>query len=43
LYGGDRPDPLGITKFEWQTIVAYMGASAEEIADVQNRIGRVWR
>ena len=43
LYRDDAPDPQDITKFEWQTILAYMGASPEEIADVQKRMGRVWR
>jgi hypothetical protein len=43
LYRDDVPDPQDIAKFEWQTILAYMGASAEEIADVQKRMGRVWR
>ena len=40
LYGADQPDPQDIGKFEWQTILAYMGASPEEIADVQARMGR---
>lgn len=36
--------PAGdIGTFEWQTILAFIGASHEEIADVQNRIRRVWR
>jgi hypothetical protein len=43
LYRDDAPDPQDITKFEWETILRYMGASAEEIADVQKRMGRVWR
>jgi len=43
LYRDDAPDPQDITKFEWQTILAYMGASEEEIGDVQMRMGRVWR
>lgn len=29
--------------FEWQTILAFMGASEAEIKDVQLRMGRVWR
>ena len=37
------PEPGDITKFEWETILAFMGASPEEIADVQKRMGRVWR
>jgi hypothetical protein len=32
-----------MTKFEWKVILRFMGASPEEIADVQKRIGRVWR
>ena len=43
LYRDAVPDPMDITKFQWQTILAFMGASAEEIADVQLRMGRVWR
>jgi hypothetical protein len=29
--------------FQWRTILAFMGASPEEITDVQLRMGRVWR
>jgi hypothetical protein len=36
----DQPDPEGIGTFEWQTILAYLGASEEEIKDVQTRMGR---
>jgi len=43
LYPEDRPDPQDIGKFEWQSILAYMGANDEEIRDVQKRMGRVWR
>jgi hypothetical protein len=43
LYGDDRPDPQDIGKFEWQVILAYMGASDVEITDVQKRMGRVRR
>lgn len=43
LYRDAQPDPMDITKFQWQTILAYMGASEEEIKDVQMRMGRVWR
>jgi hypothetical protein len=43
LYRDDVPDPQDIGKFEWQTILAYMGASDEEIRDVQKRMGRVRR
>jgi hypothetical protein len=41
LYRDDAPDPQDITKFQWQTILAYMGASEEEIRDVQKRMGRL--
>lgn len=40
LYRDEPPDPMDITKFEWQTILAYMGASEEEIKDVQTWMGR---
>ena len=40
LYRDDQPDPEDIGRFEWQTILAYMGASEDEIADVQTRMGR---
>ncbi len=40
LYRDDVPDPQDIGKFEWQTILAYTGASEDEIADVQTRMGR---
>jgi hypothetical protein len=43
LYRDDQPDPQDIGTFEWQTILACMGASEAEIADVQKRMGRVWR
>ena len=43
LYRNGTPAPSHITKFERQVILAYMGASEEEIADVQKRMGRVWR
>jgi hypothetical protein len=43
LYQDDQPDPQDIGKFEWQTILAYMGADDEEVMDVQKRMGRVWR
>ena len=43
LYRDDQPDPEDIGTFEWQTILAFMGASEEEIKDVQLRMGRVWR
>jgi hypothetical protein len=43
LYRDGRPDPMDITRFQWQTVLAYMGASEEEISDVQKRMERVWR
>src|SRR5713101_7038229 len=43
LYRDDQPDPQDIGKFEWQTILAFMGASDEEIKDVQMRMGRPWQ
>ncbi|MGH7396474.1 MAG: hypothetical protein ACRELW_02960 [Candidatus Rokuibacteriota bacterium] len=43
LYAEDLPDPEEIGRFEWRTILAFMGASGEEIEDVQMRMGRPWR
>jgi hypothetical protein len=43
LYRDQVPEPWDITKFEWHTILAYIGASEGEIKDVQLRMGRVWR
>jgi hypothetical protein len=43
LYRDDQPDQEDIDKFEWQTILAYMGATDDEVKDVQKRMGRVWR
>ena len=43
LYRDEPPDRVDITKFQWQTILAYLGASDEEIKNVQLRMGRVWR
>lgn len=43
LYRDEPPDPMDITKFQWATILAFMGASEEEIKDVQLRMGGVWR
>jgi hypothetical protein len=34
---------MEITKFDWEVILSYVGASPEEIEDVQVRTGRVWR
>lgn len=43
LYRDEPPDPMDITRFQWQTILAFMGATEDEIKDVQLRMGRVWR
>jgi hypothetical protein len=43
LYRDDPPDPQDIKKFEWQTILAYLGATEEEIKDLQMRMGRPWK
>lgn len=43
IYRADVPDPADITKFEWETILLFMGATTEEGKDVQFRMGRVWR
>jgi hypothetical protein len=43
LYRDDVPDPEEVGSFEWQTILSFMGASDEEIKDVQMRMGRPWR
>jgi len=43
VYCDAIPDPIDITKFEWQVILSYLGASEEEIEDVQWRMGRVWK
>lgn len=43
LYRDAVPEPMNITRFEWETILRFMGADAEEIRDVQVRMGRVWR
>jgi hypothetical protein len=43
LYRDDVPDPEEIGTFEWQIILAFMGASPEEIRDVQMRMGGLWR
>jgi len=43
LYRAEQKDPEDITKFEWETILRFMGASPEEIDNVQARMGRQWR
>jgi hypothetical protein len=43
LYRADVPGPEDIGRFEWATILRYLRATPEEIADVQQRMGRVWR
>jgi hypothetical protein len=39
LYRKLGPRPGHMTAFEWQTILAYMGANPAEIAEVLTRIG----
>ena len=43
LYPDQRPDLEDIGTFEWRVILASLGASDEEIKDVQVRMGRVRR
>lgn len=43
VYRDAVPDPVHITKVEWEIILRFMGASPDEIADVQQRMGRVWQ
>jgi len=43
VYRDGVPDPQDITKFEWETVLRFMGASPEDVKDVQLRMGRVWR
>ncbi len=43
LYREAVPEPQDITKFEWEAILRYLGATPEEVRDVQVRMGRVWR
>jgi hypothetical protein len=40
LYADSEPMPESITAVEWATILTAMGASPDEIADVQTRMGR---
>lgn len=42
LYRDQEKEPQDIAKVEWQVILEYMGASPEEIKDVQVRMGK-WR
>jgi hypothetical protein len=39
LYRKMGPRPGHMTAFEWQTILAYMGANPAEIAEVLTRMG----
>jgi hypothetical protein len=39
VYRDAVPDPMDVSKFERQVILEYMGASPDEIADVQARMG----
>jgi hypothetical protein len=32
-----------VTTHEWALILSHLGASPEEVSDVQKRMGRVWR
>ena len=43
IYREAIPDPADITRFEWEVILRFLGASPDEIMDVQRRMGRVWR
>lgn len=43
LYRAEAKNRQDITRHAWQIILAHMGASEEEIRDVQMRMGRVWR
>jgi len=43
LYRDAVPDPVDMTKFEWEVILRFLGARPDEIEDVQRRMGRVWR
>jgi hypothetical protein len=43
LWRDEKKDPRDITKLEWKVILEYIGASVEEVWDVQRRMGRVWR
>lgn len=40
LYQDAQPDPQDIGRIEWQAILAHLGASGEEITQVQKRLGR---
>jgi hypothetical protein len=42
LYHEQAKKPQDITKVEWKVILEHMGASPEEIKDVQVKMGR-WR
>jgi hypothetical protein len=40
----DLLDPQDFTKFEWEVVILlYLGATPEEIKDVQTRMGRMGR
>lgn len=43
LYGAEKKDPRDITTHEWALILSHLGASPEEVSDMQKRMGRVWR
>ena len=40
VYRDAVPDPADMTKFEWEVILRFMGATPDEIKDVQLRMGR---
>ena len=42
LYHEQEKEPQDITKAEWKVILEHMGASPEEIRDVQVKMGK-WR
>ena len=42
LYYEQEKEPQGITKVEWKVILEHMGASPDEIKDVQVKMGK-WR
>jgi hypothetical protein len=42
LWRDEQKEPQDITKFEWKVILEYMGARADEVWDVQRRMGRPW-
>jgi hypothetical protein len=39
LYRDEPPDPMDISKFQWQVILSYLGATDEEIRDCPDADG----